>query len=74
MERLTKEEALEEKVMLGLRKLSGVSLTEEECRGLRVNIGNLVSKGLLNLDPDARHISIPREHLFISDSIIAQVI
>lgn len=74
MERLTKEEALEEKVMLGLRKLSGVSLTKEEYRGLRVNIGNLVSKGLLNLDPDARHISIPREHLFISDSIIAQVI
>lgn len=74
MERLTDEETLEEKVMLGLRKLSGVSLTEEEYRGLKVNIGNLVSKGLLNLDPNARHISIPREHLFISDSIIAQVI
>ena len=74
MERLTDEEALEEKVMLGLRKISGVSLTEEEYRELRENAEHLAAKGLINLDPDLRHISIPREHLFISDSIIAQII
>ena len=74
MERLTDEEALEEKVMLGLRKISGVSLTEEEYRELRENAEHLAAKGLINLDPDLRHISVPREHLFISDSIIAQII
>lgn len=73
-EKLSAEEALEEKVMLGLRKIAGVSLTDSEYEKLKGNIRRLEAQGLLRADPVARHISIPEEHLFVSDSIIAQVL
>lgn len=73
-ETLSAEEALEEKVMLGLRKISGVSLTEGEYEKLRSNIEMLAARGSLKCDPVERRISIPEEHLFVSDTIISEVL
>lgn len=72
-EHLSKQEVLEEKVMLGLRRLEGIALLEQEYTILRPRIEALASNGLLNHTPAHRHISIPRESLFISDSIIAEL-
>lgn len=74
METLSADEALEEKVMLGLRKRDGVTLSEKEYRMLLPQINKLVARGQLLHIPYRRHISLPRESLFISDSIIADLL
>lgn len=70
---LSEEEMLEEKVMLGLRKRSGVSLDEAEYDQLSRNILRLEKQGLILFDPSTRTITIPKNRLFISDSIIAEL-
>jgi coproporphyrinogen III oxidase-like Fe-S oxidoreductase len=74
METLSADEVLEEKVMLGLRKRRGVMLSEKEYVMLLPQINKLVSDGHLLHDPDRRHIALPRESLFISDSIITDLL
>lgn len=73
-ETLSPDEALEEKVMLGLRKRVGVSLSEDEYRRLLPQINRLSAGGQLIHDTERRHIALPRESLFISDSIIADLL
>lgn len=72
-EHLSAREALEEKVMLGLRRVSGVTLTEQEHGLLRSSIDALASKGLLLYNSESYHIALPRESLFVSDSIISEL-
>lgn len=74
METLSADEVLEEKVMLGLRKRRGLMLSEKEYVMLLPQINKLVSDGHLLHDPDRRHIALPRESLFISDSIITDLL
>ncbi len=71
---LSAEEVLDEKVMLGLRKIEGVSLTDVEYGKLKGNIEKLAAQGVLRADTVSHHISIPQEYLFVSDSIIGQVL
>lgn len=70
---LSEKEALEEKIMLGLRRARGVTLSEQEHALLSPSIEALTSKGLLLYDPESYHISLPRESLFISDSVISEL-
>lgn len=70
-ETLTESEVLEERIMLGLRKTEGIELNESEFNKLYNKCSSLREKGLLNIE--SRRISIPKEHLFISDSIISEL-
>jgi oxygen-independent coproporphyrinogen-3 oxidase len=70
---LSEKEALEEKIMLGLRKTEGVVLSEAEYSHLRQAIEKIEDRELLLHYPSQRRIALPRESLFISDSIIADL-
>lgn len=70
-ETLTDEDVTVEKIMLGLRKVSGLNLSDvPELDGARVC--RLLDLGLL--EKAGGRIRIPEQHLFISDSIIRELL
>lgn len=73
LERLSPEEAFEEKLMLGLRKTEGVELSKEEAFSIQDRVVPLVKKGLLISEKMGTHLKIPTKYLFISDSIISEL-
>lgn len=71
-EELTDEQIFQEKVMLGLRKAGGFSLTPSEERALSKKIADLEKRGLLIYEDG--NIRIPLNNLFISDYIIGELL
>ncbi len=71
METLTDEDILTEKVMLGLRRADGLVLSSVPQIDIR-QVEVLLSMGLLTLCDGV--LRIPKEHFFISDSIIRELI
>ena len=70
-ETLTDEDVLVEKVMLGLRKASGLLLSDVPELD-PVTVSRLVSSG--SLVEDAGRIRIPSSRLFISDTVIRSLL
>ncbi len=71
MEVLTEEDILTEKVMLGLRRVDGLVLSSVPGLDMK-RVEVLLSRGLLTLRNGV--LRIPKEHFFISDSIIRELI
>lgn len=69
-ETLTEEEILEEEVMLGLRKTSGIPYNDEFSK--LKNLRSMENRGLLIIENG--RIKIPSDKLFISDYIISELI
>lgn len=74
IEHLSPVEALEEKIMLGLRKREGIVFSDEEYLQLLPRIEKLAKQGYLIHNPGSKHIVLPRSMQFISDSIISKLI
>ncbi len=71
MEVLTAEDILTEKVMLGLRRADGLLLSSVPQIDMH-RVERLLSRGLLSLRNGI--LRIPKEHFFISDSIIRELV
>lgn len=70
---LSKKEILEEKIMLGLRRVDGVILTSEEANLLKDEVSKLSKRGVIISENGGTHLRIPPKYFFISDSIISEL-
>ena len=73
-EYLSKENIADEIIMVGLRKVNGLSLSSLDSYFVSssLKLDNLISQGLLIKNGDT--ISIPKSKLFISDYIVSEII
>ncbi|OYD13696.1 hypothetical protein CH333_10375 [candidate division WOR-3 bacterium JGI_Cruoil_03_44_89] len=73
-EKITAEKALEECIMLGLRKRAGISLPEISHRFGRTVAEKLINEAsILGLDIDGERVLVPRDKQFVSDAIILSI-
>lgn len=74
---LSKQEQMEEEVMLGLRKVKGISIKHfqekfnENIFNIYPNINSLLQQHFLQLQDE--YLSIPMNHLYISNAILVHI-
>jgi len=72
MEKLSKKDILNEKIILGLRKINGIELDKEIIIKFNNKIEMLIKKGFLIKEEN--RLKIKKEFLFISNYILTQII
>lgn len=74
-EEIDREKALEEYIMLGLRKREGISIEEISCKFGRTIAEKVLREAYaLELDIDGERVRVPREKQFVTDAIILSIV
>ena len=75
---LSRQEEMDNEIMLGLRLLKGISLSNFQkkynisLQDAYPNVNNLIKEGLLVLEND--YLKIPEKYIYIMDSIVIKII